>query len=300
MAPDFCPNQEAYQAFTTHIRLFLANNLLQQLPGQIYRLESLNVLSLRHNQLTELLPSIANLHNLSELNISNNLLRWLPWEIVHLLDAKLKTISFHGNPFLCPTPRLGMSLLLRDNVPGPDYPEKQGRQHSPEASTEIAYLNINGTPCRASIPAPSGSINHFSPPIRMTSNIPERCSLEGKPWQGKPNHVFSLLELALQKCSASQILGSMPEMLPADCPPSLVQLLHEAWKAREAGGKACSVCGRKYITPRTEWVEWWAGLGHGQLVPLIRRGCSWQCTANFDDIPDQNQGCGWTDESSAR
>jgi len=69
---------------------------------------------------------------------------------------------------------------------------------------------------------------------------------------------------------------------------------------QESGGTQCTICGRDFIIPRTEWIEWWeiakcvekkamqsAAIVLDQwenkrdviesMVPLMRRGCSWLC-----------------------
>lgn len=57
-------------------------------------------MSLRHNQLTVLPGSISKLKNLTELNVANNRLRWLPWELLQLLGPgkKLKKLHVRPNP----------------------------------------------------------------------------------------------------------------------------------------------------------------------------------------------------------
>lgn len=66
----------------------------------MWTLQNLTVLSIRNNKLTELSPSIANLHNLVELNVAGNRLRWLPYEMLRLVGptGKLKRFSVLPNP----------------------------------------------------------------------------------------------------------------------------------------------------------------------------------------------------------
>lgn len=96
------PSEEAYEAFTPSLQLYLSSNSLRSLPGAIWNLENLGVLSLRINKLTEISPGIANLKNLKELNLAGNRLRWLPWELLQLVPPKgnLTRLSVTPNPFI--------------------------------------------------------------------------------------------------------------------------------------------------------------------------------------------------------
>jgi Leucine Rich repeats (2 copies) len=61
----------------------------------------LTVLSLRGNQLRELPPSVGKLSNLKELNLSQNGLRYLPYEILELFSdtSRLNSLHLHPNLF---------------------------------------------------------------------------------------------------------------------------------------------------------------------------------------------------------
>ncbi|KAF4310182.1 leucine rich repeat domain protein [Botryosphaeria dothidea] len=96
------PSEEAYESFTPSLQLYLPRNQLRTLPGAIWNLENLGVLSLRINKLTEISPAISNLKNLKELNLAGNRLRWLPWELLQLVPPKgnLTRLSVTPNPFV--------------------------------------------------------------------------------------------------------------------------------------------------------------------------------------------------------
>lgn len=83
------------------LKLYLAQNPLPRAPGAIFNLEFLTVLSLRNTQITELPPSIGNLRNLTDLNLSLNRLQCLPGELLDLLQypGKLLNLNLHPNPF---------------------------------------------------------------------------------------------------------------------------------------------------------------------------------------------------------
>ncbi|KAI1392007.1 uncharacterized protein F4822DRAFT_112811 [Hypoxylon trugodes] len=86
------------------IEVYLASNPLIRVPGALFNLENLTVLSLRNTKITELPSSIRNLRNLDTLNVSLTRLRYLPWELTDLLKfpSKLRTLNIHPNPFYQP------------------------------------------------------------------------------------------------------------------------------------------------------------------------------------------------------
>lgn len=98
-------SQEYYQPFTPRLKLFLSNNRLRELPGELVRLHGLTVLTLRNNEITELPQSVGRLVNLVELNVANNKLGWLPFELLELVRGQGKLANLHiaQNPFLRPT-----------------------------------------------------------------------------------------------------------------------------------------------------------------------------------------------------
>ena len=278
------PSQEAYHPLTPSIRLYLANNNLLSLPGELYKLENLTELSLRQNNLTSILPSISNLLNLEELSLSCNDLRYLPWEILDLASsAKLKSCRFLPNPFIVP--------LSADSSTPNRLDTKVQERGTPAylVTSQIAYLDINGRPCRNSPPAPSAA--PFHKPGPPSSNLDSNC----RSWTGNMNHTPSLLEVALRACSASSVIDQLSLDIPEDSPPSLYQLLNCARVARDAGGTKCSVCKRKYIVPRAEWIEWWAvWFATSAVLPLLRRACSWGCAATVErELGPEDGIFGW-------
>ena len=263
-----------YHRLTPALRLFLSNNLLEDVPGEVYHLKNLEVLSLRSNNLTEILPSIGELTNLKELNLGSNQLGWLPWEMLSLVQSSLKKCMIYPNPFIRPVP----SIWNYDPLGS-----LQSGEPCKVASTRTAFLDITGDSYRQWPPSPSSLPEHW----------PERQE-EGEflgPLPNERSKTPSLHELALRACYKSPHLSQLPFMLPDDTPPHITRLLQTTWKLKEAGGKTCSVCGQEYIIPRTEWVEWWycipwTGIQNERIeamakdrgpVPLLRRGCSWAC-----------------------
>ena len=263
-----------YQSLTPALRLYLSNNLLDEVPGEVFYLKNLRVLSLRLNNLTEILPSIGELSNLKELNLGSNQLNWLPWELLGLLHANLQKCMIYPNPFVRPLPSTWNHA-----------PSRTSESHEPchVASTRIAFLDITGASFRHWPPAPSSLPEHWPEPQADEEFL-------GPPLD-EHTRTPSLLELALRACKKSPQLSQLPFLVPDDCPQHLTQLLQKTWKLKEAGGKSCSVCGNEYIIPRTEWIEWWYCIPeqgsrgpidsslamHRMPVPLLRRGCSWAC-----------------------
>ena len=266
--------KDQYQSLTPALRLYLSNNVLEEIPGEVFHLKNLEVLSLRSNNLTEILPSIGELTNLKELNLGSNQLNWLPWELLGLLHASLHKCMIYPNPFFRPVPSTW-------NYVSTQKPESG--EPCQVASTRIAFLDITGASFRQWPPAPSSLSEHWPEPQADDEFL-------GPPPEER-TRTPSLLELALRKCKDSPQLSQFPFLIPEDSPEHLKDLLQKTWKLKEAGGKSCSVCGNEYIVPRTEWIEWWYCIPEqgfwGQLenpvamhkmpVPLLRRGCSWAC-----------------------
>ncbi|GKT96451.1 leucine-rich repeat domain-containing protein [Colletotrichum tofieldiae] len=69
------------------LQLYLYRNPLLKLPGAIFDLEHLTVLSLRGCRLRELPPAIGKMRSLRTLNLAQNLLRYLPAELLDLMAA---------------------------------------------------------------------------------------------------------------------------------------------------------------------------------------------------------------------
>ena len=263
-----------YQSLTPALRLYLSNNLLEEVPGEVFHLKNLEVLSLRSNNLTEILPSIGELNSLKELNLGSNQLNWLPWELLGLLHANLKKCMIYPNPLIRPVPSTWN--------PAPSRRFESG-EPCQVASTRIAFLDITGASFRHWPPAPSSLPEHWPEPQADDEFL-------GPPPEERTK-TPSLLELALRACKKSPQLSQLPFLIPENCPEHLTKLVQKTWILKEAGGKSCSVCGNEYIIPRTEWIEWWycipeQGLRgqldnlmamHGMPVPLLRRGCSWAC-----------------------
>ncbi|KAL8936388.1 MAG: hypothetical protein Q9216_004962 [Gyalolechia sp. 2 TL-2023] len=308
--PQAEPPCDGYDSFTPTLQIYLANNQLTRLPGQLFHLEALAVLSLRNNNITELPPAIGKLVNLGELNVSNNRLRWLPYEIRELLQKKLRFFGFHPNPFVRAMPRSITPRSLTSSL----------------CNTNPAFLEVDGTLARDSPPLPTTTPSHWPDPTK-----PKTAPLNTDEHANKSP---SLFETSLRACYKSPQLSQLPFLTPTDAPKSIIPALKHTWRLKQEGGQHCTVCGARYIIPRTEWLEWWqlavkkesdwtttttttppsngedsdpdtpcrrrdrdpeVLVPVGSPVPLLRRGCSWSCVRRIDVSadPGEKKSTGW-------
>ncbi len=246
------------------MRIYLANNSLQQLPSTLFDLSNLRVLSLRHNDLVEIPSAIERLANLQTLNIANNKLEYLPYELLQLIRVgKIQYLVSEPNPWrtyqpyeVCDDSKdIAISRILP--LPG-------GVIHSIRKVAESApeYLQHNG----------------------MTQSILRGTRSISTMGEGKASSVPSLLELTLLKCCKLQDLSDLPEWLEEDVSTSVSRLLRTARDVQQSGGRHCTACHRDMILPRVQWVEWWsttnvqANIASAVVLPFLRRQCSLSCT----------------------
>ncbi|KAL8803724.1 MAG: hypothetical protein Q9182_002999 [Xanthomendoza sp. 2 TL-2023] len=285
---------QRFGTFIPDIQLFLAYNSLSRLPGQLFRLHNLTVLSLRNNNLTELPSAIGSLVNLRELNVGSNRLQWLPYEIQRLLRKELKLFGCHPNPFIRPR-------SSSENI--------RFSEHHP-LSTRPAFFSNDGALARGSHPCPRTTSAYWS-----HSDVPPPTE---RRFSDDASKVPSLFEVSLRACYDSTQLGQLPLHVPREAPESLTSALKRTWNLKQEGGQRCTICKSSYIIPRTEWIEWRPLRGSAAVVPdpeslppsdgtrpdapsctsplvssfvpLLRRGCSWLC------LPDQKSSetiVGW-------
>ncbi|KAL8832925.1 MAG: hypothetical protein Q9170_004653 [Blastenia crenularia] len=288
-----------YSTLSPKLQIYLAGNRLSRLPGRLFQLQAITVLSLRNNNITELPAAIGNLVNLSELNVSNNNLRWLPYEIRELLQRNLRFLGFHPNPFI-----RAMSRFINPISPTAAL-----------CSTEPTIQHIDGTLARDSPPSPVTTSTHWpeSAPTgqtQMHTNKEMKTSIPrfGLP-RSRPLHkVPSLFETSLRTCYNLPQLSQLPFLVPT--PEATTAALKHAWHVKQEGGQRCTICNSSFIIPRTEWIEWWQLAVKaeplvsqppsdedyrllGSPVPLLRRGCSWSCAPGVGGVGEGIARTGW-------
>ncbi|KAF4972118.1 hypothetical protein FSARC_1258 [Fusarium sarcochroum] len=297
----------AFEQKDPELKIYMAMNRLTRVPGAIFDLTYLTILSLRHNKLTELPPAISKLHHLKELNVSQNRLRHLPAELLDLFasDSKLDTLVVHPNPFWQPDQNLEQTsedqaenMLFSyteesEPMPTPHLVSRAlGRsplQLSNTTGRVISDFKIPTDHTQLVLPIDEGE-PEFSPSSSVSS-MTESQRLQGA------SRVPSLLETALRACYSSTQLPEMPYYIPEGL-NQLRKLLERAHRQKEAGGLTCSRCRKLMVIPTVEWAEWREvrtckeikqegpsvvrmtplSMAEGErIIPFIHRGCSWRC-----------------------
>lgn len=256
------------------LQLFLFNNRLTRVPGAIFDLNHLTVLSLRGNQLTELPPSIRKLTNLRELNLSQNLLRYLPMELLELLydqNCSLETLQLHPNPWYQPKPaetgpHSGL-LWLKTRPPIRDPKHSGNRWLKKSLGAEALHRNVNlyaffraRTPVEVTYTVGAGPSNfHIGHgetylPTEDWDSEPQWPTDLSRPLSKR---VPSLMELSLQACLRSPYLTKLSGLLDPQSHRHLFGRLEKAQEWLETGGVTCTVCQQPMINPTAQWLEWW-------------------------------------------
>jgi len=295
-----------FETAEPELKIFLAKNPLQTLPGALFDLANVSTLSLRHTGLRELPDGIGRLGKLKDLNLMSNRLRYLPGSLLGLLGepGPLRHLRCLGNSTLF----FLEDLQCKGSSAGADE----------EASSAIRQDDLAAW---AGLPVAAGAVFVARTPVETcdTMGRPEsdfilndfllnkRASLaedanlallprasqlsSRRPWSHPvQTKVPSLLELALRKCYDSSSLAELPQFLPDDGFSSLQSLLRQALAQKEEGGKQCSQCGKLFVFPRTKWIEWWRLTGdthispaeeekgcYHDILPFIHFGCSTSC-----------------------
>ncbi|TDZ20980.1 Protein scribble-like protein [Colletotrichum orbiculare MAFF 240422] len=297
------------------LQLYLWGNPLQCIPGAIFELENLAVLSLRSCRLRELPPAISNLKSLQTLNLAQNHLRSLPGELLELLAApsNLKELFLQGNHFFQPSrlPR----LVRLNNLDGKESALAEAWEKGTDgvaarfiARSPIHYLDSSGfshsdfrlDPEAVIIPIERAESEDNAPLVTPASSAPYQSKSAGRSASdAQGSRVPSLMELALRSAYNSSSLNELPGLIPKSL-EHLRPLLERAADQREIGGYTCAACKKPFVAPTTQWVEWWQVClvesrqqdddyvlkarpwsdldeENDGAVPFLRRGCSWKC-----------------------
>lgn len=274
--PRFDPaafTEEATQPLTPELQVFLAGTSLEAVPRSLIQLETLKVLSLRNNCLTEIPSAVGHLSGLVELNLAFNQLKWLPWGLLSLLQEG-KLAKFHSRPNPLLRPLMPTDSALPYEAATTSHEGQAPRLRKSGCST-VSFFQQCGMLHPASLPAPSQS-----PTDKVAIALDPMARLRAQ----DNNRVPSLLELTMRQCSRFSNLAQIPDLIEA--PDTVLHGLKQAEKCVYEGGAPCSVCGHEYIIARAEWIEFWqqqaAGIRDSQdaFLPFLRRTCSWGCAAS--------------------
>ncbi|KAG5943888.1 hypothetical protein E4U53_006992 [Claviceps sorghi] len=277
----------AFEQKEPELKMYLAMNRLRLIPGALFDLQHLTILSLRGNKLSDIPPAIAKLSNLKQLNVSQNRLRSLPAELVQLFDLGLRDLVLHPNPFLEPEPSLPFGReSAEDNHLKPTverlvsyYMGRSPLQISDSMGRVLSAFKIPPYSESNKVAVANGDKGNDDVDVGHGSDMPGR--------------VPSLVELALRSCYSTSELSQLSHYIP-DGLSHLRGLLERAVRQKETGGLSCTKCQKLVVVPTVEWVEWRDiqtvdKTSSGRIVrplsladderaiPFLHRGCSWQC-----------------------
>lgn len=253
----------AFENQEPELKLNLAVNMLTWLPGAIFDLRNLTVLSLRANRLQELPPSISKLCNLVELNVAQNELKDLPVELIDLFTSshRLHTLVMHPNPFRQPSFEVSepsnMTVALKDC----SSPIADGERNEitvlprwPKFLTRLLGVSSH-IDTFDSFGRQLSAIHHHGESVASEDVAESEADLEPTFNKHSVCAVPSLVELAMRSCYDSSLLAEMHRVMPDDL-SSLKGLLAKAMSLKREGGMTCSRCRRQVVNPSMQWTEW--------------------------------------------
>lgn len=260
-------SQEAYESLEPHLRIFLSNNILTSIPSELFNLSTLSVLSVRQNRLTEIPAAIGKLANLSELNVGGNQLEVLAWEILEMMEPhKGNLVKF------CPFPNPFRRFHEREMI----HPASIRRRKGYIPGKVVRIRSPTGTESIAKQVAKS-SVTLFDRSgmtHRLPANMRAKTAVAGTADASNAllgaARTQSLVELSLRATTKLPYFSDLARELtaasttsPAESghslapPENLTRFLTLASNVVEAGGQHCPTCGKAFIIPRAEWIEWW-------------------------------------------
>lgn len=230
-----------YDSLVARPRLYLANNLLREVPSPVLELRNLRLLSLRQNKLTRLPAGIRNLVKLEEFNISSNKLQSLPIEVLDLMaNHRLRKVHSEPNPWLEMPEKQDTVWPLPSRLPN-------------RAQWQVGQATETST----------GSIIT----LKLTASTEKSVNTEAK-----ASRMPSLSELVLRQLSKVNSLNEdLSALMPKLAPNSVTEMLQDLRGAQEEGGRLCVGCKRPYVQAADKWIEWWYILGPSHL-PLATGG----------------------------
>lgn len=263
------------------LKLYLSQNQLSRLPGSLFNITHLTILSLRGNQLTEIPQAIYKLKNLQEVNLSQNRLQHLPVELLDLLngDSNLRTLVIWPNPCFLPANDFP-SLEAPNEENHQDFLDTRGlpqmsRLHEVGGSTAPHLISRRLGRSPVQVYGGTGNIiSEFIFPTLDPESLrkerlevdrqfkPIRVSRQGEPSEldnSEPsrlgNRAPSLVEAVMRQIQDSKYLPNLAGYIPDEL-PHLRSLLERCVRQKDAGGIACSQCRKAIVVPVAEWIEW--------------------------------------------
>ncbi|KAG9240767.1 hypothetical protein BJ878DRAFT_429576 [Calycina marina] len=307
-----------FERLEPQLKIFLAANSLTALPEELFNIESLTVLSLRGCHIYEIPPAIGKVRNLRELNLSQNRLHYLPYEILALfsIDSHLESFQIHPNYFYRPKyppgelkePQynIGLGRMTRPGrgAIGALASDESARRLHPQwkalnkARTEVRYMDIDGSNLKGpNISTHMYRLDELCPggiPVADADDVPTPPKGRGQAISRVP----SLLEVALKACSKSPDLPRLHTMLPQPHAPSFPGLLETLVSKTESGATKCTICTRNFMIARTEWIEWWE-ISKVEVNPsLVSAASPLRQMENERDVVEKmvpliRRGCSW-------
>ncbi|ROT35434.1 hypothetical protein SODALDRAFT_248764, partial [Sodiomyces alkalinus F11] len=308
------------------LRLFLSGNPLCRIPGAIFDLQNLTVLSLRSCGLKQLPPAIGKLQRLETLNLAQNELRQLPAELLDLIAAPgtLTDLLLQGNTFhqaSCLPEQLdadsyhaqqqsssnpGAAVLSLGACDGSESHEQRLVQNLPPtfegmaarymARSAIEYSDSAGVICsKFRLDGGSG----MAGPVEVDASQTHSGGPSPPSSSAGATRVPSLFELAARACYRSADLGALTDYVP-DTLSRVRGVLDRAAEQRRVAGYSCWRCKKLLVTPTTQWLEWWQVArvrrqpdgdadGSGSTIQVS----PWSDIVEEQAVPFLRMGCSW-------
>jgi hypothetical protein len=288
-------------------------NLIREIPAQLFLLQRLTVLSLREylartlihvlsqtdicigsNRIAFLPPSIAQLTNLRELNLSTNQLKFLPAEI---LGLKLSCISLFPNPFLTEDQEeLHEDEVDKGTIRGRGARKGENGDSTAISTTRIVQPHDGQVPeltelCLRLLISPAAPSSEDSDPLRGSSTEPEASTNLTRYYDLTSAELAPHLRDVLNAC----VPGCVPEpfrIMPSQpLRPPRDQGEQEDMMRKEVQEKITGIgfcpsprhndgLGNLFVHHAEERFTWESVIGGTRLggkVPLRWRGCMIGC-----------------------
>ncbi|KAK4125280.1 hypothetical protein N657DRAFT_644135 [Parathielavia appendiculata] len=309
----------AFEQRDPQIKVFLSNNRLRTFPIALLNIEHLTVLTLRGNRLVKLPPAISKLRNLQTLNIAQNYLRFLPGELLDLLEPGSKLITFN-----CEPNRFWHPATASGNEQGAEKYETltfapctetmtigstwKGLTTKLQSRTPVHFIDSAGkTYSHFTLPDPGSKLSNvhvleLEPFTSLTTPkelAPELRSHSATSKVVNPRGAKSLFEMALRACATSAEADTIPSWLREDegWPRHFAPAVENATQLHRQGGVTCSVCGRETLMPLAQWIEFRyvrrTSVEQRAEGRLVRETIGLEETSGEMPVPFLRVGCSW-------